>query len=462
MTRLFPGCVLLLLAGCVSLPDEPPVPDLVQKINSDSGIQRTLPSYGQDDSFWWTELQDITLNRLVDEALKSNPSVQIALARLAQAEAGLNVAKSTRWPTLAGIGNRTARNISGSENDTRSNLGAIELSWDAGLWGKRRLQIEDARQYKDQRWFEHQLAELTLVSSIIETYYATVEQRRQGSLLSAQQKVSVDFEQLIEARFRRGQASASELYQQRESTQILNQLKLISDTNLQVLEKSLDILVGKAPDSSPRVQQYSIPQELPSIKTGRPEDLIRFRADIRAGYARLQQAAAAAGIRFTERLPSLQVSANLTSLSEKAMSTEWFGHAIDLAVPIFTAGRLRGLEEQALHTLEEERQRYLQLWLSALEEVDSLNWQFQQQQRIIETLQKRRDFAQKALSAARNRYVLGDQNYLDVLTALRGLQDADRLLITEQHLLITLWVQTMEAVGQPMCHDDTCVEQWQL
>ena len=193
------------------------------------------------------------------------------------------------------------------------------------------------------------------------------------------------------------------------------------------------------------------------------EELIRYRADIRAGYARLQQAAALAGIRFTERLPSLQVTASLASLTEKRLSTEFVGYGLDLAVPLFTGGRLRSLEQQALQALEEERQRYFLLWLTALEEVSSLKWQYHQQQKVIATLTARRGHAQQALSAARSRYTLGDQNYLDVLTALRGLQEADRFLVSARRQLVTLWIRAAESVGQPMCNGAAdCQQNWQL
>ena len=207
----------------------------------------------------------------------------------------------------------------------------------------------------------------------------------------------------------------------------------------------------------------AVPSAPEQVGGGSPEDLIRHRADIRAGYARLRQAAARAGIRFAERLPTLQVTASLTSLADKAMTTEWVGYGLDLAVPLFTGGRLRGLEERALSELEEERQRYLQLWLTALEEVSTLKWQYQQQQKIIATLSSRRGHAQQARNAARNRYVLGDQNYLDVLTALRGLQEADRFLVSERRELITLWIRATESIGQPMCGDgSSCRQNWQL
>ncbi len=450
-----------LISGCVTAPPVDLLPEAVLEENASRGEVRDEIRVEMD--VWWKRLDDDVLHHLITTGLAGNPTPQIALARLAQAEADLAVTQSARWPSLQGRGTRQVREFSGSDPDTRSDLGSLDIGWDAGLWGKRRLEIEQARQFREQRWFEHQAVELALSTSIAETYYQIVELRSQGSLLAAQIRVSQDLERLIEERFRLGQAPANELYQQREQTTVLVQLKLVNDTRQETFEAGLDVLLGELPDARPRVTRVSVPTAPETIGLGTPEDLIRHRADIRAGYARLQQAAAEVGIRFAERLPSLQVTASLASLTEKALSTEWIGYGLDLSVPIFTGGRLRSLEKQARHVLEEERQRYLSLWLTALNEVTTLKWQYQQQQEIIATLSARRGYARQALDAARNRYILGDQNYLDVLTALRGLQEADRFLVSEQRELVTLWIRATESIGQPMCDGASgCEQQWQL
>ena len=426
---------------------------------------------------WWRYIDDDGLHRMIDTGLAGSPSPKIAMARLAQAESNLAVAQSTLWPLLQGRASREDIYFSGRDPDTRADLGSLELGWDFGLWGKRRLEIEDARQFREQRWFELKAAELALSTTIAETYYQIVELKTQEVLLTAQIEVSKDLERLIDARFRLGQAPANELYQQREQTTLLMQLKLVNDTRHGALENSLDILLGDIPDTVPRVTLFELPDTPELIVLGTSEDLIRNRADIRAGYARLRQAAARLGISFAERLPTLQVTASLTSLADKTLSfepsrslpqpsisnTKWSGLVLDLAAPIFTGGHLRAMEKRAQLVLEEERERYLELWLTELEEVSTLRWKHQQQKKAIVTLAARRGYAQKALDAARNRFVLGDQNYLDVLTALRGLQEADRSMVSERRQLISLWIRASESIGQPMCNlSSNCKQNWQF
>jgi outer membrane protein TolC len=406
---------------------------------------------------------------MIDTGLAGSPSPKVAMARLAQAESDLAVAQSTLWPSLQGQASRKDVYLSGQEPDTRSDLGSLELGWDFGLWGKRRLEIENARQFRDQRWFELKAVELALSTTIAETYYQIIELKAQEVLLTGQIGVSKDLERLIDARFRLGQASASELYQQREQTTLLVQFKLLNEARHEALEKSLDVLLGNVPDTVPLVTSLELPDTPELIAVGTSEDLIRNRADIRARYARLRQVAARSGISFAERLPTLQVTASLTSLADRALSSvpsrsnsRRSGLELDLAAPIFAGGELRAREKQAQFALEEERERYLELWLTALEEVSSLRWKYQQQKKVMLTLAARRGYAQRALDAARNRFVLGDQNYLDVLIALRRLQEAERSMVSERRQLISLWIRASEAIGQPMCNlSPNCEQNWQ-
>jgi NodT family efflux transporter outer membrane factor (OMF) lipoprotein len=453
------------MSGCVSAPEVQMVPDLVRGDASSFFGNEPRGQIGQ----WWRYIDDDGLHRMIDTGLAGSPSPKVAMARLAQAESDLAVAQSTLWPSLQGQASRKDVYLSGQEPDTRSDLGSLELGWDFGLWGKRRLEIENARQFRDQRWFELKAVELALSTTIAETYYQIIELKAQEVLLTGQIGVSKDLERLIDARFRLGQASASELYQQREQTTLLVQFKLLNEARHEALEKSLDVLLGNVPDTVPLVTSLELPDTPELIALGTSEDLIRSRADIRARYARLRQVAARSGISFAERLPTLQVTASLTSLADRALSSvpsrsnsRRSGLELDLAAPIFAGGELRAREKQAQFALEEERERYLELWLTALEEVSSLRWKYQQQKKVMLTLAARRGYAQRALDAARNRFVLGDQNYLDVLIALRRLQEAERSMVSERRQLISLWIRASETIGQPMCNlSPNCEQNWQ-
>lgn len=77
---------------------------------------------------------------------------------------------------------------------------------------------------------------------------------------------------------------------------------------------------------------------------------------------------------------------------------------------------------------------------------------------VIIALENHVRLAQQAVNSARDRSVLGDQNYLEVLITLRRLQDTDLSLIAERLRLATLWVGLAEATGQPLSLNLECCD----
>ena len=284
MKKALLGFSIFLIMGCVSAPRVQLIPEAVLSapgLNEGATQKTTL--------HWWLSLQDEMLDELIELGLEGSPTPQVALARFEQTQIGFEVIKANRWPSLLGLGSRDVRNISGTSSDTRSDLGVLGFSWDAGLWGKRRLEIENARQFKKQRWYEYQSVQLALSASIAETYFQIIEQQMQLALLNSQLEVSRDLERLIEARFSRGQSPVSDLYQQRESTQSLKQLKIDRETNIEVLEKSLDVLVGEVPDSNARVKTKSMPSKLKVIDARQQREQTKYRPEARLREAKPQQ-----------------------------------------------------------------------------------------------------------------------------------------------------------------------------
>ena len=153
MRKIHFSLSILLIGGCISAPGVEPIPQSVygepNLLNESIGQKTT--------SHWWLSLQDEKLNELIELGLRGSPTGQIALARFAQAQMGLKIKGANRWPSFLGSSSREVQNVSGSSASARSNFGSLGLSWDANLWGKRSLQIERVRQFKNQRWYEYQL-----------------------------------------------------------------------------------------------------------------------------------------------------------------------------------------------------------------------------------------------------------------------------------------------------------------
>ncbi|WP_431777298.1 TolC family protein [Ottowia caeni] len=93
----------MLLAGCADMKGIGPSAKL-QEAN-DLGLPTTSSADAQvlgPSIDWWTSFGDPQLDHLVAQALTGNPSLRMAAARVAKAQAGVELARSADWPQVNG------------------------------------------------------------------------------------------------------------------------------------------------------------------------------------------------------------------------------------------------------------------------------------------------------------------------------------------------------------------------
>ena len=129
---------------------------------------------------WREYFTDPALQALIDEGLANNFDLRIAYTRIQQAEAGLVVAKSAYFPTIALAGQVThtrgsikngKERVLGYETGTQFGLG-FAVQWEADLWGK--LSSKSRAQYANlvSTHAYRNLIQTSLVANIATTYYS--------------------------------------------------------------------------------------------------------------------------------------------------------------------------------------------------------------------------------------------------------------------------------------------------
>ncbi|HXP60212.1 MAG TPA: efflux transporter outer membrane subunit, partial [Dongiaceae bacterium] len=197
----------LLLAGCsvgpnFKKPETPPAAGFTVKPLrdptaspvADSGVaQQFVP--GQDVRFdWWKAFQCPELDRLVEKALRANPTIDAAVAALRQAQEMVSAQKGYYWPTagaeytverqqLAGNlgGNSPGLQGNGTTISTTSNPGhppyvapvtytfhtaQLTVGYTLDVWGHNRRQVESLQAQAAMQRYELDAAYITLASSV--------------------------------------------------------------------------------------------------------------------------------------------------------------------------------------------------------------------------------------------------------------------------------------------------------
>ena len=95
----------MVLGACstvsVNMPATPVIPPVFAEMPSANGDSQT-PNTNLKQ--WWQAVPDPTLQTLIEQGLRQNADIRVALARIKEARAVVTQAESALYPTLKGFG----------------------------------------------------------------------------------------------------------------------------------------------------------------------------------------------------------------------------------------------------------------------------------------------------------------------------------------------------------------------
>jgi NodT family efflux transporter outer membrane factor (OMF) lipoprotein len=425
--------VLLLFSGCTTVPvrdsDAVPLPAHFSGSGADN-----LPEH------WWESFGDAVLDRLIEQALAQNFSLQSVWARLDQAAAVERIASAELYPSLdaeGSAGRSWSQNNRGIDTDNYS-LGAM-AGYELDLWG--RIDSNSKAATLDRQATEEEVtaAAISLSAEVASTWYQLVEQYGQHALVSNQLETNSRVLELITLRFRRGKVGATDVLQQRQLVES-NRGELANVQSLiGVFEHQLAILLGEAPDSRVTEAQYELISLPPLPVTGIPLELIQRRPDLRQGFYRLQAADQRTAAAVADRFPRISIlgSADTTSNDADDLFRDWFGNLTgNLVAPVIDGGRRRAEVDRSRAVAEQSLSDYRQQLIDALGEVEDALLREQQQRAFIDSLDKQQVLSKQVIDRVRDSYLYGAVDYLRVLDVLLTDQNLERSRLTAQRELI--------------------------
>jgi NodT family efflux transporter outer membrane factor (OMF) lipoprotein len=411
-------------------------------------------------SDWWNRLGDPQLDALIDEALRSNPDLQVADARARQANAAVLAADAQRQPTLTGNAGVTRSRLARvddptGQGDRYSTLRSLSLdgSYHFDLWGGERAAWEAALGRARASEVDQQGARLTLAAEVARAYndlglaYATQDLAEQDL------KRSRDMLQLGRSRVEAGLDSEYQL-QQTQSLEAAAEASLTAATQqVQSARIRLAVLLGQGPDRGatlPRPQliapsAVSLPANVPAELIGRRPDLVAARWRVEAASRDIDASKAD----FYPNL-NLSVAAGSKSLLGDAMfggASRFFSIAPALSLPIFDGGARRAALAGRDADYDLAVAQYNQTLVTALGDIGDVIQRIHSLQRQIEQQQRARDIARSSYDIAMQRYADGIGNYLDALSVEQQLLQSERQLASLQAERIDASVLLMQALG---------------
>ncbi len=431
---------------------------------------------------WWEMFNDSGLNALEEQVNVSNQNIAAAFAAYMQARALVKEARSQYFPTLT-VGASVTRShqpISAAAAGSTGLTGApatssgtftdyslpFDASWTPDLWGRVRNTVKGNISAAQASAADLENTRLTAQAELAVDYYELRSQDALKQLLDATVVAYQKSLELTQALFQTG-IDADEAVAQAE---VQLQTTQAQATNLGIAraqyEHAIALLVGQAPaDFSIPVQPLNV--DLPVIPAGVPSQLLERRPDIAADERLMAQANAQIGVARAAYFPTVTLSAaagfESTSLSKwLTWPSRFWSVGPSVSETLFDAGLRRATVEQYQAAYDQTVANYRQTVLAAFQQVEDnlaalriLSQEIRQQDAAVAS-------AQRYLSIATDRYKLGLDPYLDVITAQTTLLNNEQTAVNLRLQQLTDSVQLMEALGggwdtsqMPSSHDVT-------
>ncbi|MGE8154580.1 efflux transporter outer membrane subunit [Pseudomonas vancouverensis] len=438
----------LLLNACASPTPRP-----------DSGIQPPAAwqspytaGIAQDNRQWWTRFGSPQLAGLIEQARLGSYDLAAAMARVRQAQSDTVIAGGSQLPEVkAGLTANRQKLLRGdgySQLDADSNNDAVDYfsanlsaSYEIDFWGGQRAGRDRAGFSLQASEFDQATVELTLLSSVANTYAQTLSLQEQSRIAELNLANAQSVLQLVQTRFDSGSATALELAQQKSL--VAAQQRQLPLVQQQATDARIDLaaLLGRP------VQRLALGQERfdqltwPLIDAGVPSQLLSRRPDIARAEAQLAAAQADVTVARAAMLPTVTLTAEIGSGADHAhdiLRSPFYNLTAGLLAPVFNNGRLSAQRDKATARQEELLETYRGAIINGFADVEKalngIRGLDQQRQWQSEELSQ----AQTAFDIAQSRYRAGAEDLLTVL-------ETQRTLYAAQDLNVQLRLSRMQA-----------------
>jgi len=482
--RLALPAVMLVASGCASqlkqLPSEADVAvpekwqvQIQQRGEAEPETASEAPMLEVQNG-WLNTFKDESLNKYVNAALQGNPDLLSSAAQLKSAIEQVTVTGARLWPSISA-------NLRGNETEVTGSAGGVsvingvgvgggdpsatgsittevttvsaslDVSWEADIWGKLTQRKKSAAYGALAQGELFKAAELSLVANVSRAWYNLVTNKLQLDL--AHQRLD-SFERtasLIDENYKRGLRSALDVYLSRTDVQV--QISSLADAQFSYLQslRTFKTLLGQYPDTDLEFEA-NLPELNDSVPAGLPAQLLTRRPDIKASQLQYKAQIANAKAANRDRFPTITFTGSIGDSRDEFDSLFDNDNMVmtliaGIAQPVFQAGALKSLEQQAVYQAEQSYAALLKTTLDAFQDVeDSLSREnaLKDQHRAIKEAVK---FAQGGLDLALDRYQSGIENYTTVLESQRRLFDSMRNEINIRNALVQNRVGIHLALG---------------
>jgi NodT family efflux transporter outer membrane factor (OMF) lipoprotein len=451
------SAVALLGAGCAVGPNfaKPAAPEVTDYTTTpvsttvstpdlaDGGAQH-FAAGGSVSANWWTLFHSKPLDDLIDESLANNHDLKAAQAALLVARENALAQRGSYYPTVTG-------NFSASRHqDPPGSLAAVpstnaflynlytpqvSVSYMADVFGLNRRTVESLE--AQQRGARYQMIATYTALAANVAVTAIQEGAVEMQIDATRQLVDINTHivQIVQYQFDKGYASGLDLAAQKSQlAQVAATLPPLIKQSAQ-LRDQLAVLAGRYPSHAPtdkfELSSLQLPEVLP---VSLPSELVAQRPDVLQAEENMHAASAQVGIATANRLPNIQLTADVgsTGLAIDQVfksGTGFWGLGASLTAPLFAGGTLLHQQRAAKDAYIEASEQYRSTVLSAFQNVADTLTALQQDAEGLKAAAVANDAAKTTLDLVQRQSQDGYVNYLGLLSAQQSYRQAQINLV---------------------------------
>lgn len=407
---------------------------------------------------WRSLFTDPVLIGHIEQGLENNLDIRIALQQIAAANAYYKQGRAGYLPTIGATGQAAHQEMSGNGQMGALYDGGISqfelsanASWEADIWGKIRSYKRASEASYLQTVEAHKAVKTQLVASIASVYYQLVALDEQIKI--TEQSLANRESSLETTKALKEAGYLTEVGVKQTEAQIYDAQGILLDlkTNIKLLENTMAILLGEAPQSIERssLEEQSITQD---VKIGFPIQLLRNRPDVIAAEYGLINAFEMTNVAKSDFYPSLRISATggfqSLEIDQLLNANSLFASLVgSLTQPILNGRRIRTQYEVAQAQQEQALLNFRKAILNASREVSDALYTYEAAEERIGIKTSQYQAYDTATIYSEELLNNGMVNYLEVLTARENALYAQLDLINAQFTQLSALVELYKALG---------------
>ncbi len=453
---------------------------------------------------WWQVLHDPQLNWLIEQAIASNPDIEIALTRVQEARLQQNVLLGAMLPIVTGRGGiatgsagdlmRSRAGLALRAGDSThgfraiSRMAGFDASWELDLFGKVQRSLEAAVDDTEAQIDLRNAVLITVIADVARNYFEIrglqirLEIARKDV---AEAKRTID---LVATRLEHGESNKSDLAPATDESDATSTKPGVrvserrnksseSKEDLSLAEGELAFQLARLPELEAAISAaesrltvllgtyaadiagaFRGPARLPALperlRPGAPVELLRRRPDIRAVERELAAATARIGVATADLFPSVTLTAGFggqgttgsTGSTPLVDGPIWsVGPGVNW--PVLDFGRLDALIDIQEMRTHEVLVRYKKTIIAAVEEVDQAIRQYRLDLQRWKALSAALEAIRHAVNLTTERYKRGDTEFRALLSEQRWKYAREEQVAIAAEIATLRYVAFYKALG---------------